>query len=341
MTYNQQNAMKKRYIVTGAGGHLGSTILRELCVTGQEAYGLLLPGEKPKVIDSRITYFTGDICDIGSLRCLFANSKGRALYVIHTAALVSIAWKMPPKLYAVNVDGVKNILRLCAEYHVHRLVHVCSVHAIPELPGDQVMSEPASFSAASVQGGYAKTKAEAAQAVLDAAADGLDAVIVFPSGIIGPYDNGSNHLVQMMNEFIRGKLPACVQGGYDFVDVRDAAHGCLLAAEYGRKGQGYILSGTEISIKEMLTRSGKYCKRKPVPALPVWAAKAAVPLIGIYACIRKARPLFTAYSLSTLSGNSRFSSEKARRQLHYTTRDIEETIRDMVMWLQTGSCPEI
>jgi dihydroflavonol-4-reductase len=341
MTYNQQNAMKRRYIVTGAGGHLGSTILRELCATGREAYGLLLPGEKPKVTESRITYFTGDVCDIDSLRCLFTNSADCELYVIHTAALISIVWKIPPKLHAVNVDGVKNILRLCAEYHVHRLVHVSSVHAIPELSGNQVMSEPASFSAASVQGGYAKTKAEAAQAVLDAAAEGVDAVIVFPSGIIGPYDNGNNHLVQMTAEFIQGKLPACVRGGYDFVDVRDAAHGCLLAAEYGQKGQGYILSGTDISLKELLARAGKYCSRRPVPALPVWAAKLAVPLIGICACIRKTRPLYTAYSLSTISGNSRFTNEKARQQLHYTTRDIEETIRDMVMWLQTGACSEI
>ncbi|MCI2049743.1 MAG: NAD-dependent epimerase/dehydratase family protein [Lachnospiraceae bacterium] len=334
MVTNTQNGPAKRYIVTGAGGHLGSTILRELCASGREVYGLLLPGEKPKVTGSNVTYFTGDVCDPGSLRCLFENGKDRELYVIHTAALISIAGKMPPKLHAVNVEGVKNILSLCSLYRVHRLVHVSSVHAIPELPGDQIMREPDSFSAARVQGGYAKTKAEAAQAVLDAASEGLDAVIVFPSGIIGPYDSGKNHLVQMTAEYMHGRLPACVRGGYDFVDVRDAAHGCLLAAEYGRKGEGYILSGTNAALKELLALAGKYCGRGPVPALPVWLAEFAVPFIGAVARVRGTRPLYTAYSLSTVSGNSHFSNEKARQELHYTTRDMEETVRDMVEWLQ-------
>ena len=69
-------------------------------------------------------------------------------------------------------------------------------------------------------GGYAKTKAEATRAVLKAAEEGLDVVVVHPSGILGPYDRSGNHLVQMVSEYLRGTLPACVKGGYDFVDVR-------------------------------------------------------------------------------------------------------------------------
>jgi dihydroflavonol-4-reductase len=103
--------------------------------------------------------------------------------MLHTAALISIAEKMPPHLYDVNVDGVKERAPPCAgNTGVRRLVHVSSVHAIPELPAGQVMREPVAFSAGLVNGGYAKTKAEAAQAVLDAAEEGLDAVMVFPSG---------------------------------------------------------------------------------------------------------------------------------------------------------------
>jgi len=152
-----QDMLSRRYIVTGAAGHLGSTILRELSTLGCEICGLLLPGESPKVISPNITYYTGNICDMDSMRCLFEHAEGKSIYVIHTAALISIARKAPPMLHAVNVGGVRNILRLCAEYHVHRLVHVSSVHAIPELPKGQIMREPDSFSAARVNGGYAKT----------------------------------------------------------------------------------------------------------------------------------------------------------------------------------------
>ena len=330
-----RGTIQKTYIVTGAAGHLGSTVIRELEMSGCEVRGLIMPGETPKVTGDNIKYYSGDICDADSVRNLFENLYGRDVYVIHTAALISIAEKMPPKLYEVNVGGVKNIIRLCREYHVHRMVQVSSVHAIPELPKGQVMCEPDSFSAAMVKGAYAKTKAEAAQAVLDAAAEGLDAVIVFPSGIIGPYDEGRNHLVQMTAEFISGKLPACVNGGYDLVDVRDAAHGCILAAEYGISGQGYILSGTYIRMDELLETVRRYCGCRAVPVIPVWLARLAVPCIGTLSHIKGTRPLYTAYSLGTLTGNSAFSNKKAKRELHYTVRGIEETVKDMVKWLES------
>jgi dihydroflavonol-4-reductase len=324
---------KNRFIVTGAAGHLGGTIMRLLAERGADASGLLLAGESEKVRDPRFTYFRGDVRDADSMRPLFESARGEDITVIHTAAIISIAEKLSPRLYDVNVNGTKNVLRLCREYGVKRLVHVSSVHAIPELPRGRTMSEVGAFSADSVHGGYAKTKAEAAQAVLDAAEAGLDAVIVFPSGIIGPYDKGNNHLTQMVVEYAGGKLPACVKGGYDFVDVRDVAGGCLLAAERGRRGEGYILSGHYVPIGELLSKVGSRCGRGSIPALPIWLARAAVPPIELYAKARRIRPLYTAYSLHTLSGNGSFSNEKARRELGYDSRPVDDTVRDMVAWL--------
>ena len=98
-----------------------------------------------------------------------------------------------------------------------------------------MLTEVDHFSPESVEGAYAKTKAEASQAVLDMVREGLNAVIVHPSGILGPYDRSGNHLVQMVTDYLEGRLPACVKGGYDFVDVRDVAKGCLLAMDKGRK----------------------------------------------------------------------------------------------------------
>ena len=327
-------ASQKRYIVTGAGGHLGSTLLRLLCERECEIFALLLPGEKPAVEHPRIRYFYGDVCDAQTLCPLFENAEGREVFVFHTAALISIARKVPPRLYAVNVQGTKNVLRLCRAYGVKRLVHVSSVHAIPELPKWQTMTEVDSFSAARVCGGYAKTKAEAAQAVCDAAAAGLDVVTVFPSGILGPYDQGRNHLIQMTEDYLRGRLPACVKGGYDFVDVRDVAQGCILAMERGTKGEGYILSGYYYSLSELLACAGKICGHKAIPALPVALAHLAVPFVALHAQCRHTRPLYTDYSLHTITSNSRYSHEKASRALGYTVRPKEETIRDMVGWLE-------
>ena len=78
-----------------------------------------------------------------------------------------------------------------------------------------------------------------------------------PSGIIGPYDKGNNHIVQLIQMCIARKLPAGVTGGYDFVDVRDVAKGCLQAAEKGRRGECYILSNRRYEIRDLLREQKK------------------------------------------------------------------------------------
>lgn len=329
-----------KYILTGAGGHLGMAILKELCKKDVVVYALLYRGDVPVVFHRNIKYFHGDVCDRSSLIPLFAdNHSFRRVVVIHTAALISIAYNKNAQVHDVNVGGTSNVVGLCETYPVSRLVHVSSVHAIPELPNGQMMTEPASFSPDSVVGGYAKTKAEGARVVLDAVQRGLDAVLVFPSGIIGPYDVGRNHLVQVAVEYIKGLLPACVKGGYDMVDVRDVAAGCILAAERGRKGESYILSGQYVSIHEFLSIAGSFCGKKPVPALPRFLVKLGLPFVWLHSKVWKRRPLYTRYSLYALASNGLFSNKKASEELGYKPRAIKKTIEDMVSWLkQRGVC---
>ena len=241
---------------------------------------------------------------------------------------------MSPVLYNVNVNGTRNIIALCLRHKVKRLVYVSSVHAIPEKDHDHVLSEVREFSAEAVRGGYAKTKAEATQAVLDATKCGLDAVVVHPSGIIGPYDDVGNHLVQMVSDYINGKLPACVRGGYDFVDVRDVAAGCLEAAERGVSGECYILSNRHYEVREILQMVKKVYGGRRLPTLPMWMARAAEPFMCGFAKWKKRRPLYTKYSLYTLQSNDKFSHDKATSELGYRPRDLYQTVRDTVAWLR-------
>ncbi|WP_252979970.1 hypothetical protein [Eisenbergiella tayi] len=161
-------------------------------------------------------------------------------------------------------------------------------------------------------------------------------MVVHPSGILGPFGGTGNYLVQLVNDYIMGRLPACVKGGYDFVDVRDVAKGCLLAASKGRKGECYILSNRHYEIKEVLAMARKVCKCRSVPVLPMWMARAAAPLLAGYAKCRKKRPLYTRYSLYTLKSNDRFSHDKATKELGYSPRDLMQTIKDTVQWLREG-----
>ena len=204
-----------------------------------------------------------------------------------------------------------------------------------------MLREVDSFSPQQVTGGYAKTKAEATQAVLDAAAQGLDAVVVHPSGILGPFDGAGNHLVQLVKEYAIGKLPACVKGGYDFVDVRDVAAGCLAAAEKGRSGQCYILSNRHYEVQEVLAMAKTLCHGRRLPVLPMWMAQAAEPLLGWVARVKKQRPLYTKYSLYTLRSNDRFDHGKATAELGYRPRDLRQTVRDTLRWLAKKPVPEV
>ena len=325
--------MKKLYIVTGANGHLGGVIIRLLKKAGEAVRGLILPSEQAED-GGLVRYYHGDVRDKASLEPLFADTEEQEVIVIHTAGIIDISAKASAAMAAVNVGGTRNVAELCLAHKVRRLVYVSSVHAIPEKDGLQVLEEVDHFSPDAVVGGYAKTKAEATQIVLDAVQRGLDAVVVHPSGILGPYDRTGNHLVQLVTTYIQGKLPACVRGGYDFVDVRDVAAGCLAAAEKGRTGECYILSNRHYEIKDVLRIVKKVQGGRKIPVLPLWMAKAAAPLLEWQAKRRREKPLYTRYSLYTLSSNDRFSHDKATRELDYHPRDLCLTIRDTIAWCE-------
>lgn len=326
--------IRRCYLITGANGHLGHTLIRALAQTDCEVRGLLLPGEAGLPY-AHVTYYRGDVRDASTLLPLFSGIDPANTVLIHTAGIVSIAPHVSPQLYEVNVTGTRHVAQLCLSHGV-RMVYVSSVHAIPEQHGRRVLCEVSHFSPDDVIGGYARTKAEATQVVLDAVTHGLDAVVVHPSGILGPYDTaGGNHLMQMLEDYLRGRLPACVRGGYDLVDVRDVAQGCLLAAHKGRKGECYILSNRYYTIRHVLAMAREAGGGRRLPVLPLWVARAAVPLLSLWARMCKKRPLYTAYSLYALATRDRFSHDKATSELGYCPRDLRDTIDDTVAWLQT------
>ncbi len=325
--------MQRLYIITGAAGHLGGTLIRRLKGKDCQVRGLLLPGE-PGKDEANIRYFRGDVTQPDTLEPLFADISPKDTIVIHTAGIVDISQDVFPLMYDVNVNGTKNMLALCKAKAVRRMVHVSSVHAIPEGEGMEVITEVDHFSPETVVGGYAKTKAEATQAVMDAAKAGQDVVVVHPSGIVGPYDRAGNHIVQMVWDYLTGRLPACVRGGYDFVDVRDVAEGCLLAAENGKAGNCYILSNRHYDATEVLAMVRKVSGGRKLPVLPLWMAEMAAPLLVAWAKLKNQRPLYTRYSLHALNANDRFSHDKATAELRYQPRDLRQTIVDTVHWLK-------
>lgn len=330
--------MSRLFIVTGAKGHLSGTLIQYLRRTDCHIRGLILPTEEGED-DERVTYYKGDVTEPETLEEIFSDTGDCEVFVIHAAGIVSISNDVTPELYSVNVEGTRNVIAQCIRHRVKRLLYVSSVHAIPETDEQSTISEAAAFSKAAVTGAYAKTKAEATQAVLDAAKEGLDVVVIHPSGILGPYDSGNNHVVQLIKMYITGKLPAGVAGGYDMVDVRDVAKGCIKAAIKGKAGSCYILSNRYFTIKELLEYARRIGGGRRKLCLPIGLARAVAPLFGWVARLRRTRPLFTKYALYTLSGNGHYSHDKAATELGYRPRDMMETVADTIRWLKGQNVP--
>ena len=331
-----RESAKRIYLLTGAGGHLGNTVCRLLLERGETVRVLILPGDPaPALKDMPVEKVYGDITDPSTLGSFFANDEEAELYLFHIAGLISIVEKTDPALALVNVEGTRNLLRLSKEHKVKRFVYTSTVHAIEEKPQGEMISEVTSFSAETVQGAYAKTKAEASQLVMNAAAEGLDALIVHPSALVGPYDYANGHITELLIRYAQGKLPMLVRGGYDFVDVRDVAAASVTAMDKGVSGNAYILSGHWYSIFDFIVMAGKILGRKKAPGvLPDKLASFVAAFVEVFSGFGNRKPLFTRYSLSTLKTNGLFSHAKASRDLDYYPRPLEETVYDTLLFLQ-------
>ena len=326
--------MFDKYLVTGATGFLGRAVAEELVRRKAQVHALVLHDDPyTDLLPKEVRTVIGDVCDKSSLSDFFADADSRTC-VIHCAGIVSVASRPGPRLYQVNVGGTWKVLRHCMEHDVGKMVYVSSVHAIPEKSKGCIISEDCEFSPGLVDGDYAKSKAAATELVFDAAERGLNASIVFPSGIIGPGDLQGGSFTSMAKSFLSGKLPFAVRGGYDFVDVRDVARGILACSESGEPGKGYILSGCYVTIRRMLQLVGKAAKLKYRSiCLPLGLARLAAPYYERRS-LRERKPLFfTPYSVSVLASNGQFSHAAASERFAYQPRPIEETLGDMTAWL--------
>jgi len=317
-------------VVTGATGHVGNVLVRELTRRGRRVRAIVQPSESTDAIAGlAVDVARADVRDFGSLVATFAGAD----LVYHLAGIITISGGQARLLQEVNVLGARNVARACLEAGVGRLVYTSSVHAL-EVPPDGVpVCETTEFRPDALDGDYARSKARASIEIRRSVEQGLDAVIVFPSGIIGPYDFRLSDMGCLFTDFARGRLRAYVDGAYDFVDVRDVVAGLILAAEKGRRGEGYILSGERVSVKDLLTLLERVTGvRARARRLPFWLARLAARFAPAYCRLRRAKPRFTSYSLRVLRSNCLMDSSKAARELGYVPRPLAESVRDTIDW---------
>jgi dihydroflavonol-4-reductase len=326
------------YLVTGATGFLGSNICKQLIERGETVRAFAMPNDKAvKFVPKEVEVFAGDLCNEESLEYFLAVPKGMESIVIHCASMVTVNPDYNQKLMDINVGGTKNVINACLRHkECRKMVYVSSTGAIPELPKGQAIKEAGKFDPALVVGCYSQSKAMATQAVLDAVKEkNLNACVVHPSGILGPGDHAISETTGTIIQILNGEMPAGLQGSFNLCDVRDLAYGCIMAADKGRKGQCYIFSNKEVTLKELCRMLSKESGCKPLKIyLPLGIANFLAKILEKQAKKTGKKPLITTFSVYNLARNNAFDCSKAGNELGYKTRSYEETIRDEVAWLK-------
>ncbi|HHY12147.1 MAG TPA: SDR family oxidoreductase [Firmicutes bacterium] len=319
-------------VVTGAPGHLGNNLVRALVKRNHRVRCLVLAGESLVPLQGLdVETVEGDVRDIDSLHRAFEGAG----VVYHLASVISLLPGKSRLLEDVNVTGTRNVAEACLKAGVRRLVYASSIHALVEPPHGHVIDESMPCDPGRISMAYSKSKARGTLEVMEVIAKGLDGVIVLPTGMIGPYDFKPSETGRLLLDYVAGKIPARIEGGYDFVDVRDVAEGHILAAEKGRTGEKYILSGEWISIDDIMKEVSTVTN---VP-LPRWRVPAGLVsglalMLTSYSMATGAKVLMNQDSVNTLRSNSLISSGKARRELGYTSRPVRESIGDTLAWFR-------
>jgi len=236
-------------------------------------------------------------------------------------------------MYKVNVEGTRNVIAACHEMGVRRLVYTSSIHALGRPEEGTTVDETVEFDQTNPSGAYDRTKAIASTLVQEAAKNGLDAVIVLPTGVIGPNDFRRSEMGEMLLAWMQQKPSISTDGAYDFVDVRDVAEGHILAAASGRSGEAYLLSGTQVTVSNFrrLVQDAAGIRSHEIK-IPGWFVKFIAPLAEFFYKITRTRPRITKYAIETLQSNSCITCLKAETELGYRSRPLRETVSDTVLW---------
>ncbi len=316
-------------IVTGASGHVGAALVRELLARGRAVKAVdLAPGRALQGLDVEV--FTGDIRDADFLRTAFAEGD----HLFHLASVISTSGDKGGLVPSVNVDGARNVATVARERGVARMVHTSSIHAYDIDTHGAPITEESPLAIGRSDSAYNISKAAGQRAVRARGAAAPDAVVINPCGVIGPYDYKASRMGKFFRSVSQGKRERVGPNGFNWVDVRDVVSGALLAEEKGRTGQSYILGG-HWNTNLHLSKIAAVCAGTTVPdaPIPMWFLEAlhmGAPLLKLFG----QRPPVTKEALDALKANPDMRHDKAASELGYAPRPVEVTIQAIMDWLR-------
>ena len=325
-------------LVTGANGFVGSAVTQALLEAAHTVRVLVRPGSDRRNINKLdVEVYEGDLRNPSSLEAAVHGCDN----LFHVAADYRLWIPDPENMYEINVTGTKNLLLAAAESGVEHIVYTSSVATLGYNPAGAPADEDTPSSLADMIGHYKRSKYMAEEAVQELIGQlNLPVVIVNPSTPIGPRDIKPTPTGRIVLDTMRGQMPAFVDTGLNIVHVDDVAHGHILAMQYGRIGERYILGGENMSLLAILQTidelNGKPSYRIRLPhqvVLPAaWIMERIAGLTGI-------EPRATVDSVRMAKKLMFFSSDKAMRELGYQYRPAREALADAMTWFRLhGYC---
>ena len=321
-----------KVLVTGANGFLGSWVTRALVNDGHDVYALVRPKSDISELDGvNCKYLYGDVTDIRSLLEAFKGMEA----VFHLAGVIAYKKSERALMDKVNVQGTANVVAVCREHKVKRLVYLSSVVAVGAGFSEQeILNEQSEYNISDLNLGYFETKHEAEKIVKTACDKSeIDAVILNPSTIYGAGDakKGSR---KMQLKVAQGKLKFYTSGGVNVVAVEDVVQGILSAWKNGRKGERYILAGENILIKDLFALIAAEAGVKPPSQLMPDSVLHIVGTIGDFMELCGLKGPLSRENAYTATMYHWFDSSKAQKELGFKPRSAKEAIHNSVQWVK-------
>lgn len=323
-----------KVLITGATSSLGTNIVRILLNRGYAVRVFSRRSSNISTLQSLdIELFYGNVFDKNDLDAAVNGCD----YVIHAAANMDLGKKYREKQLKENVGAVDDLINICLEHNVKRLLYVSTANTIAPGSKEKPGTEANAIGKRYEKLGYAKSKFLAEQLIRERVkADGLDAVIVNPSFMIGPYDTKptSNRIILM---FYRKKINFMPSGGKSFICVKDAATACCNALTAGRAGENYLLTGENLTYREFCRKVEKVTGKRSVKIVLPRALMLSIAAICSFLNFLGMNIELNRTIAVILCTHAFYSHDKAVRELGLPETPVETGIREALDWFRENN----
>jgi dihydroflavonol-4-reductase len=319
-------------LVTGGTGFVGRAVVAELLAAGRQVRVLARNPDHPALAGLEVEVAVGDLRDPESL----SRALSDCTRLFHVAADYRLWVPDPAVMYAVNVDGTRQLLAAAAARGLERVVYTSTVGTLGN-PGDGTPgTEATPVSLPEMVGHYKRSKFLAEQVALTFARQGLPLVVVNPSTPVGPWDSRPTPTGLIIVDFLKRRMPAYLETGLNLIHVRDVARGHLLAEEKGGIGEKYILGHENLSLSQIFQVLADLTGLPaPKVKLPYWPVLGMAYVDEFFAThIRRRPPRMPVAAIRMAKKYMYFDNRKAVQYLGLTFTPVRQALAEAVAWFR-------